>query len=89
MGAPSCPPFVPQFQFLRLNLPAAPREALARHPLGALLQALQKGDVATEPELETLLMAALGRAGELEERDRDAWERAITILYLIVYHIFI
>ena len=78
--------FVPRFTFLKLNMPAAEQDDLARHPIGTVFELLQKGAVASEAELETALVAAVGRVDELKDRDRDAWERVIMILYLLMYH---
>jgi hypothetical protein len=78
--------FTPRFGFLQLNVPAATREDLARHPIGMVLEMLQKGAVQSELEMETALVEAVGRVHELRERDRDAWERVIMILYLLMYH---
>ena len=78
-------PFVPQFSFLSLNVPGASQEALAKHPIGAVLDALSKGS-APEAELQAVLLTAFERIGELKEKDRDAWERAIIIMNLLTYH---
>ena len=78
-------PFVPRFSFLSLNIPGASREALANHPIGAVLEALSKGN-ASESELQAVLLTACDGLEELKQHDRDAWERAIIILNLLTYH---
>ena len=80
-----CGPFVPRFSFLALNMPDASGESLAKHPIGAVLEALSKGNV-SGAELLGAIVAAAERLDELEEKDRDAVERAMTILYLLLYH---
>jgi len=78
-------PFVPRFSFLSLNVPGASQEALANHPIGAVLEALSKGN-ASESELQAVLLTACDGLEELKQHDRDAWERAIIILNLLTYH---
>jgi hypothetical protein len=85
----ACPeifgPFVPRNVFLTLNVPGESRDALARHPIGPVLNALSKGSD-PEAELRPVLVGACERLQELKEKDRVAWERAITILNLLTYH---
>jgi hypothetical protein len=78
-------PFVPRFSFLSLNVPGTSREALAKHPIGAVLDALSKGS-APEAELQAVLLTVCDGLEELKQRDRDAWERAIIIMNLLTYH---
>jgi hypothetical protein len=77
--------FVPRYSFLTLNVPGASREELAKHPIGAVLNALSKGS-APEAELQAVLLGACDGLPELKEKDREAWERAIIILNLLTYH---
>jgi hypothetical protein len=80
-----CGPFLPRFNFLALNMPVESKDKLAKHPIGAVLEALSKGSV-SGAELLAAIVSAAERLDELEETNRVAVERAMAILFLMLYH---
>ncbi len=80
-------PFVPRFETLFLNLKAtAPAELLrSGHPFAHLLRVIQEENAPAE-RLAAALRGAVAHLDTMAEAERDAWERALQYLVLLVYH---